>query len=222
MSGLSPQQRALATYLESLLGDAGPDVPVPSAPVPAPAAATPPRPVAAVPRKPGLPNPPYPWPGARPPWAATAFEVRCFVVGGVKFALPTALLAGGSAAALTPSPVAGAARWHLGLVQQAAGPVEVAHAASLLLPPGRATAPGAGAAALFLADGEWALAVDALAETVTLDPESVRWRTDKTKRRWLAGMAATPGCALLDPDQLTYLLALCRAPSADWAVIWHG
>lgn len=55
---------------------------------------------------------------------------------------------------------------------------------------------------LVVVDGRCAWAchkVDAVIEVLSA---AVRWRSERTKRRWLAGMIATPPCALLDADTL--------------------
>ena len=60
---------------------------------------------------------------------------------------------------------------------------------------------------VFIADGTWGLACDELAEVVTLRPDEVRWRTSRTRRRWLAGTVIEHMCALLDPPVFADVLA---------------
>lgn len=60
-----------------------------------------------------------------------------------------------------------------------------------------------GAERLLLAgrDG-WALACPPGADTLQLRSAEVKWRTESTRRRWLAGTAQTQRCALIDVDAL--------------------
>jgi purine-binding chemotaxis protein CheW len=60
---------------------------------------------------------------------------------------------------------------------------------------------------VFIADGTWGLACDELAQVVTLRPDEVRWRTSRTRRRWLAGTVIEHMCALLDPPVFADVLA---------------
>ena len=53
-----------------------------------------------------------------------------------------------------------------------------------------------------LHNSDWGLCVDAVAGTAVLDPDAVRWRSERSKRPWLAGTVIEKMCALLDPAQL--------------------
>ncbi|HTN32941.1 MAG TPA: chemotaxis protein CheW, partial [Marinobacter sp.] len=53
---------------------------------------------------------------------------------------------------------------------------------------------------------DWGLACDAVAQSFTLDPDEVRWRTERSKRPWLAGTVINHMCALVDVRTMADLL----------------
>ncbi|NOZ37696.1 MAG: chemotaxis protein CheW, partial [Gammaproteobacteria bacterium] len=48
-------------------------------------------------------------------------------------------------------------------------------------------------------EGRWGLAVDAIEEVITLQHDKVRWRSERTQRKWLLGTVVDHMCALIDP-----------------------
>jgi purine-binding chemotaxis protein CheW len=58
-----------------------------------------------------------------------------------------------------------------------------------------------------LDDSEWGLACDEVAESFTLQPDQVRWRSSRSKRPWLAGTVISEMCALIDVRTMADLLA---------------
>lgn len=57
-----------------------------------------------------------------------------------------------------------------------------------------------------LGDSSWGLLAESLVNNITLKPEDVKWRTNGSKRPWLAGVIKEKMCALLDVDNLNRLL----------------
>ncbi|GAB0109665.1 chemotaxis protein CheW [Pseudoalteromonas distincta] len=57
-----------------------------------------------------------------------------------------------------------------------------------------------------LGDSRWGLLAEKLINNITLSKEDVKWRTDKSKRPWLAGVIKEKMCALIDVDNLNILL----------------
>jgi purine-binding chemotaxis protein CheW len=57
-----------------------------------------------------------------------------------------------------------------------------------------------------LNDSEWGMACDSVAQSFSLMPEEVRWRTDRGKRPWLAGTVIEHMCALMDVAAISWLL----------------
>jgi purine-binding chemotaxis protein CheW len=57
-----------------------------------------------------------------------------------------------------------------------------------------------------LGDSQWGLLAEKLINNITLTKEDVKWRTDQSKRPWLAGVIKEKMCALIDVDNLNTLL----------------
>lgn len=57
-----------------------------------------------------------------------------------------------------------------------------------------------------LNDSNWGLACERLINTVTLQPEEVKWRSGDGKRPWLAGMVKDKMCALINVEHLIDML----------------
>jgi purine-binding chemotaxis protein CheW len=223
---LSPQKQALSRYLDALLRDDW-DMsesvfePVDLLP-PDVAAEGNPDPVAADAASSARADVPAPPPGhpltddgpkpdsLLPVWAGAAFEVQLLVVAGLTVGLPRSeIIAVVDSTELTPAR-ADDPPWLLGAIVYRDGRIRVVDTASRVLPDNlqpdsRAHRTGKFPVAV-IDNGRWGLACDSIAGVVTLDPGQVRWRTARTQRRWLAGMASQHGFALLDPLQLSLLL----------------
>ena len=52
----------------------------------------------------------------------------------------------------------------------------------------------------------WGLAVDSINQPISLAPDDVKWRTERSKRPWLAGTVKEHMCALLDIPRIGQLL----------------
>jgi purine-binding chemotaxis protein CheW len=210
---IPPQAEALPLYLEALLRETW-EVPVQTfepvdlaspAEVPlttaAPAAVIP---TAAPTALPDLHAPADPL----VTWAAAAFEVQLFQVAGLTLALPVSELVGIVDSTDLVAAGGEATPWQRGCLCYQHGEIQVVDTAHWVLPPGM---PGPSAIrpypVLIIAGGRWGLACDVVGTVITLDPATVRWRSIRTQRRWLAGMVSQPGCALLDPAQFAALLA---------------
>ena len=59
---------------------------------------------------------------------------------------------------------------------------------------------------IMLDDSDWGLASEKLVNTVTLQPEDVKWREAHGKRPWLAGLVKEKMCALINVRQLIAML----------------
>lgn len=57
-----------------------------------------------------------------------------------------------------------------------------------------------------LDNSEWGLACDDVAQSFTLRPNEVRWRSARSKRPWLAGTVIDHMCALIDVRTMADLL----------------
>jgi purine-binding chemotaxis protein CheW len=201
---LVAEKDALSVYFEALLREAPPELDLEALAAPQPVA------VAAPVRSEG-----------RPAWGDDTFQALLFKVGGLTLAVPLVELTGVQEwrdGMVTPLP--GHVPWYLGLMQYRDRSVPVVDTAQLVMPEDRQGTLLPWQERLrhvvLIGDGSWGLACDELAQVVTLRPDEVRWRTSRTRRRWLAGTVIEHMCALLDPPVFADVLAsgLEDAPEA--------
>ncbi len=229
---LIEQQHALDAYLDSLLAEA-------TEPEPAPAPEAPPvalqvvEPASAeadeigtpVVEAPAVAPPPAPEQARqsepRPEWAEGRFQCLIFRVQGLKLAVPLARLNGILPwdDGLTRMP--GHAPHFLGLMQAHGETVRVVDTAAVVMPPDRRPpAIGDGGRAtpshvILVGQRRWGLTCDGLADTITLEPDEVHWRSRRGKRPWLAGTVIEQMCALLEVDALVRILERQTPPVDD-------
>jgi purine-binding chemotaxis protein CheW len=143
----------------------------------------------------------------RPAWAQSAFEVLLFKVSGLTLAVP--LIALGQIQPLTDelTPLFGQAEWFMGLQPTHSGKIRVLNTAQFVMPE-RYDANFVKTAqyVVSISGLPWGLAVDAVEQPMTLQPEDVKWRSSRSKRPWLAGTVKAHMCALLDIPMMGQLL----------------
>lgn len=140
------------------------------------------------------------------------FQAMLFKVAGLTLAVPLAELNGVEEwhdNNITPMP--GHAPWYLGLMQYRGASVPVIDTAQLVLPEERLQRLTGEPRervqrVVFIANGRWGLACDEVSEVITLRPDEVRWRSSRTKRRWLAGTVIEQMCAIIDPPEFAEML----------------
>ncbi|MDH5435291.1 MAG: chemotaxis protein CheW [Gammaproteobacteria bacterium] len=147
----------------------------------------------------------------RPDYANEPFEALLFKVSGVKLAVPLKELNGILEWPETITEMPGHAPWFLGIVKNLETSVNLIDTALIVVPEKlrQAFPIEAGQRCqriVLIGDGKWGLACDAVEEVITLEPTSVRWRTSRTKRRWLAGTVIEHMSALIDPEEFAALL----------------
>lgn len=59
---------------------------------------------------------------------------------------------------------------------------------------------------IMLDDSNWGLCCEALIDTITLEPEQVKWREHEGKRPWMAGLIKEHMCVLVDVKELVNML----------------
>ncbi|MCB5227789.1 chemotaxis protein CheW [Alishewanella sp. 16-MA] len=59
---------------------------------------------------------------------------------------------------------------------------------------------------IMLGSSNWGLCCESLIDTMTLEPEEVKWREHQGKRPWIAGLIKEHMCVLLEVDELIALL----------------
>lgn len=149
-----------------------------------------------------------PAPLGRPEWADQAFECLIFRVAGLQLAVPLVLLGAIHRMDTDLHPIPGRPRWFMGMMPSGEHNLRVVDTAEWVMS-GRVPE-GARDGYQFvirLDDSEWGLACDEVAQSFTLRPDDVRWRSERSRRPWLAGTVVDHMCALLDVGAMTQLLS---------------
>ncbi len=147
-----------------------------------------------------------------PDWAALPFQALLFKVSGLTLAVPLAELSGVQEwhdSAVTP--MLGRIEWYLGLMEYRGRQVPVVDTAQLVLPPDRFASLVTEdkerlGHVVFIQDGTWGLACDSVEDVISLNHDEVKWRSSRSKRRWLAGTVLEHMCAIIDPPAFADML----------------
>ena len=149
-----------------------------------------------------------------PEWCQHEFQAMLFKVAGLTLAVPLIDLNGVVECDLDDiSAMPGHADFYLGLMKHLDKNVPLVDTAKFVLPADKlSTLSGDEPAkritrAVMIHDCQYGLACDEVNQVVTLSPEEVRWRTQRTQRRWLAGTVIEHMCALIDATAFAELLA---------------
>ncbi|MCY7294410.1 chemotaxis protein CheW [Alteromonas sp. a30] len=136
------------------------------------------------------------------------FQALFFEVAGLTLAVPLTHL-GGIHNLEKPNPLFGKPDWFLGVMLYREEKLSVVDTAQWVMPE-KCNETLADSLhyqyLIMLGESAWGLTCERLINTVTLKPEDVRWRTERSKRPWLAGMVKEKMCALLDISQLIDML----------------
>ncbi len=143
----------------------------------------------------------------RPQWAQNRFDVLLFEVSGLTLAVP--LIALGQIQPLTDelTPLFGQADWFMGLQPTPAGKIRTVNTAKFVMPERYDENFVKTAKYVVSINGvPWGLAVDSVNQPISLHPDDVKWRGDRSKRPWLAGTVKEHMCALLDIPRVGQML----------------
>ncbi len=183
-----------------------------SRPRPAPRVAVPAQPVRAPEAVVAVAPPPEPEPASetsvtRPEWSERPFECLIFTVAGLQLAVPLVLLGAIHRIEEDIRPIPGSPRWYMGIRPGSNQNLRVVDTAEWIMA-GRvpANARDNYRFVIRLDNSEWGLACDDVAQSFTLSPDDVRWRTARSKRPWLAGTVIEQMCALVDVRTMANLL----------------
>ena len=145
----------------------------------------------------------------RPEWAQGPFECLLFDVAGLTLAVPLVCL--GSIYPLQDqelTPLFGQPDWFLGILPSQAGNLKVLDTARWVMPDRYRDDFREGLQYVISVQGyEWGLAVHQVSRSIRLDPNEVKWRSQRTQRPWLAGTVIEHMCTLLDIASLAELIA---------------
>ncbi|MGR3993011.1 chemotaxis protein CheW [Pseudomonas sp. 1121_17] len=155
-----------------------------------------------------VPTPPATSDG-RPAWAAEPFECLLFDVAGLTLAVPLVCL--GSIYTLAGqelTPLFGQPDWFLGILTCQTGNLKVLDTARWVMPDRYRDDFREGLQYVISVQGyEWGLAVHQVSRSLRLDPNEIKWRSQRGQRPWLAGTVIEHMCALLDVAELAELIA---------------
>ncbi|MEC7376706.1 MAG: chemotaxis protein CheW [Pseudomonadota bacterium] len=146
-------------------------------------------------------------PPSRPEWSEQPFECLIFTVAGLQLAVPLILLGAIHRIEEEIRPIPGSPRWYMGIRPDRDQNLRVVDSAEWIMA-GRvpANARDNYRFVIRLDNSDWGLACDDVAQSFTLRPEEVRWRTARSKRPWLAGTVIDHMCALIDVRTMADLL----------------
>lgn len=148
-------------------------------------------------------------PDGRPAWAEEPFECLLFDVAGLTLAVPLVCL--GSIYPLAGqdlTPLFGQPVWFLGILPSQSGNLKVLDTARWVMPDRYRDDFRQGLQYVISVQGyEWGLAVHQVSRSVRLNPDEVKWRSQRAQRPWLAGTVIEHMCALLDVAALAELIA---------------
>lgn len=146
-------------------------------------------------------------PNGLPQWAQSRFDVLLFKVSGLTLAVP--LIALGQIQPLTDelTPLFGQADWFMGLQPTPQGKIRTVNTAKFVMPERYDEKFLETAKYVVSINGvPWGLAVDSVNQPISLMPDEVKWRSDRSKRPWLAGTVKEHMCALLDIPMIGQML----------------
>lgn len=150
-----------------------------------------------------------------PSWAQAPFPCLLFSVDGLNLAVPLVHLNGIQPWREELTPMPNHQPWYLGLARNRGVNTRVVDTALVVLPPERRQAMAAAERQPFgnvilIDEARWGLACTAVGDIITLQPDDVRWRSQRGRRPWLAGTVIKEMCALLDTAALVEMLASGR------------
>jgi purine-binding chemotaxis protein CheW len=152
----------------------------------------------------------------RPQWAEEPFECLLFEVGGLTLAVPLVCL--GSIYPLAGqelTPLFAQPDWFLGLLPCQTGNLRVLDTARWVMPERYRDELRETLQYVISIQGfEWGLAVHQVSRSIRLDPDQVKWRSQRAQRPWLAGTVIEHMCALLDVAALAKLIESGNAQRA--------
>ena len=146
-------------------------------------------------------------PVSRPEWSHRPFECLIFTVAGLQLAVPLVLLGAIHRIEEEVRPIPGSPKWYMGIRPGTQQNLRVVDTAEWIMA-GRVpvNARDNYRFVIRLDNSEWGLACDDVAQSFTLSPDDVRWRTARSKRPWLAGTVIEQMCALVDVRTMANLL----------------
>lgn len=157
-----------------------------------------------------------------PEWAAERFKCVIFKVANLKLALPLSVVSGMyplKTSSLKPVESSSeidatddAHSWRLGKLPSVTDEgdcIDIINTARLVMPERYSAAmPENYRLVLAINNCDWGFAVDSVGGEVEFEAQKVRWRSEHTRREWLAGTVVDKMCAIVDIEVINrHLLA---------------
>ena len=138
----------------------------------------------------------------RPEWAQSRFECLIFTVNGLKLAVPLVLLGSIHQIDRKFNALPGQYDWFIGILQTPnSGNIKVLDTGLCVMPERHNPELRETLAYVITLHGfSWGLACHQVEKSITLEPDQVKWRTQRGKRPWLAGTVLDYMCSLVDTD----------------------
>lgn len=136
------------------------------------------------------------------------FQALFFSIAGLKVAVPLTEL-GGIYELGEINTLFGKPRWFKGVMLHREQKLNVVDTARWVMPEkyNAIVAQGLNYQYLvMLGSSNWGLCCETLIDTITLEPEQIKWREQEGKRPWMAGLIKEHMCVLVDVDELIDLL----------------
>ncbi|ODS23709.1 hypothetical protein AB835_07370 [Candidatus Endobugula sertula] len=138
----------------------------------------------------------------RPHWAQQNFDILLVEVSGLKLAIPLAALGhihpNGKLNVLF-----GQAEWFLGIKKTAMGNIKVVNTAKFIMPERYKENHREQLQYVIVINGlEWGIAVNHIAQPISMSPEDIRWRKNRDQHPWMAGTVKEHMCILVDVPTL--------------------
>jgi len=142
------------------------------------------------------------------PWAESRFECLLFNVGGLKMAVPLVELGGIQKADYEKvTKIFGQPNWFIGVSSVNDLRIRTVDTAQWVMPNHyKGELHDSFKFIIQLDRSNWGLACEDVAEAISLEPSEVKWRSDRSKRPWLAGTVIDHMCAILDVQGFIELL----------------
>jgi len=137
-----------------------------------------------------------------------SFQAMFFDVAGLTVAVPLVEL-GGIHNLIKTTPLMGKPAWFAGVMLHREEKINVVDTALWVMPEKYDDELKESLNYQFvimLNNSKWGLQAESLVDTITLQPEDVKWNDSTSKRPWLAGLVKDRMCALLDVEALIGLL----------------
>lgn len=144
----------------------------------------------------------------RPAWAANRFDCLLFKVDGLSLAVPMVLLGTIYPMDRELTSLFGQPDWFMGLLPVSdSRNIRVIETSRLVMPE-RYNPESSDSLkyAVGIHGCDWAMACHEVVGSISLSPDEVKWRSERTRRPWLAGTVVDHMCALIDLEAFEQVL----------------